>query len=106
MKHLKIHIKPVFIALLFTLGVPGISFAMPDSPVLSEVVTVQPKVRVVSGGIEITVAGERECRVSIYAVTGQIVKETVVYPGVMSIDLPKGYYIVKCDNLSTRVVVK
>lgn len=66
----------------------------------------QPQVRVVQGHIEITVPGDDARQVSIYALTGQIVKSMTVSPGVTTIELPAGYYIVKCDRVSCRVVVR
>lgn len=66
----------------------------------------QPQVRVVSGGVEIVVHGETDVHVTVYALTGQAVRTLEATPGVTSVDLPKGYYIVKCDNVSCRVIVK
>lgn len=79
---------------------PGVS-----SPEQS-VTVVQPQVRVLNGQVEIAIAGDESCQVVIYALTGQVVKSFTAHPGVNTVDLPKGYYIVKCDRVSSRVVVK
>jgi len=70
------------------------------------IVAGQPQVRVTQGRIEITVPGDDARQVSIYALTGQIVKTFTAEPGVTTVELPAGYYIVKCDRVSCRVVVR
>lgn len=66
----------------------------------------KPTIRVVSGQVEISVPGDRDVRVYVYALTGQLVKNVDARPGVTTVDLPAGYYIVKCGHLSQRVVVR
>lgn len=70
-----------------------------------EVATV-PTVRVVHGNVEITLAGDEHKQVQVFALTGQLVKSVTAAPGTTVIDLPAGYYIVKCDRLSQRVIVR
>lgn len=65
-----------------------------------------PAVRVVGGQVEITVPGDEARQVTVYTLTGQIVRTLTAQPGVTQIDLPAGYYIVKCDRLSQRVIVR
>lgn len=49
----------------------------------------------------------RELTFTVYSITGQIVKSVSVANGSsMTINLPKGFYIVKCDYWSRKVVVK
>lgn len=81
-------------------------YAEPAEAPAQTVVASQPQVRVVGSQIEITVPGDDDRTVTIYALTGQIVKTLNATPGVTIVDLPKGYYIVKCDRISCRVVVK
>lgn len=106
MKHIKNYIKTLFISL--ALGACAIpAFAEPaDASVQQSVAVSQPQVRVLNDRIEITVSGEEDCPVTIYALTGQVVKSFTAVQGVNSVELPKGYYIVKCDRYSCRVVVK
>lgn len=66
----------------------------------------KPVVKVVNGHVEITVPGDDNVQVIIYALTGQVVKNVTVPSGTSIIDLPAGYYIVKCDGLSQRVIVR
>lgn len=66
----------------------------------------QVQLKVVNGKVEIHVLSDESRRVEVYALTGQVVKTMEAQPGVNVIDLPAGYYIVKCDRLSQRVIVR
>ncbi len=54
------------------------------------------------------VAGESDATFSIYSITGQLIKTVRVSAGTrVTIDMPKGFYIVKCaGRWSRKVVVK
>lgn len=104
MKQLKQYIKALLIAA--SLGCGAAAVAMPAEAPAQSIAASQPQVRVLHGQIEITVPGEDDCQVTIYALTGQVIKSLNAAPGVTTVDLPKGYYIVKCDRISCRVVVK
>lgn len=65
-----------------------------------------PTIKVVGSQVEISLAGDSQRQVVIYALTGQIVKSMTISPGTTVIDLPAGYYIIKCDSLSKRVVIR
>lgn len=65
-----------------------------------------PVVKVMNGHVEIHLSGEESRQVLVYALTGQLVKSVTATPGVTVIDLPSGYYIVKCDRQSQRVIVR
>lgn len=69
-------------------------------------VAVQPVVKVHNGRVEISIAGNESRQVYVYSLTGQLVKSVNAQPGTTSIELPAGYYIVKCDRLSQRVIVR
>lgn len=84
------------------------SFAEPvaaEAPRVAEVSAV-PSVKVVHGSVEINIPGDDACQVYVFAITGQLVKSLVAQPGVTTIDLPAGYYIVKCDKFSQRVIIR
>lgn len=107
MKKIQLYIKSLFVALAVLTGAISVYAEPADARDLSHTVTTsQPQVRVLGGRIEITVPGDEDCPVTIYALTGQIVKTLTAAPGQTSVELPKGYYIVKCDRVSCRVVVK
>lgn len=65
-----------------------------------------PTVRVVGSHVEITVHGDETKTVSIYSLTGQLVRTIKAEPGVTTVTLAAGYYIVRCDRLSQRVIVR
>ncbi len=54
------------------------------------------------------VAGESDATFNIYSITGQLIKTVRVSAGTkVTIDVPKGFYIVKCaGRWSRKVVVK
>lgn len=95
--------------LSLALTLSGLHFnvcAEPYDSQASAIVVNQPQVRVLNGLLEINVPGDDEVSVDIYALTGQVIKSFKAVPGITTVDLPKGYYIVKCDRVSCRVVVK
>lgn len=105
MKKIKHYIYSILIATALVGAVPAV-YAEPAESVQHAINASQPQVRVLNGQIEITVPGDEDCDVTIYALTGQVVKSLTASPGVTTVDLSKGYYIVKCDRVSCRVVVK
>ena len=56
----------------------------------------------------VLVAGSRDTQFSIYSVTGQLIKTVRVNADQrLSVDVPKGFYVVKCSGQwSRKVVVK
>ncbi len=66
-------------------------------------------VRTGSGRIELAVpaAAEAPVRFFIYSITGQMLKSVDVAPGQsVAVDVPQGYYIVKCADFSRQIVVR
>lgn len=64
-------------------------------------------IRVEGSTLSITPAGEEAVNVSVYALTGQIVKQLELSPGeTASVELNKGIYIVKAGKHSQRVIVR
>ena len=104
MKRLKRGIIKLIAVVLFAGA--GAGLQAENASISQSVVVQQPQVRVLGNQVEITVPGSEDCQVSVYSLTGQVVKVVTAVPGVNIIDLPKGYYIVKCDRVSCRVVVK
>jgi len=56
--------------------------------------------------VEIVITDDSTHDVVIYALTGQVVKQLNLNSGSTVVDLNPGYYIVRIDGLSKRVVVK
>lgn len=66
-------------------------------------------VRTGSGRLELSVASAAEApvRFYVYSITGQMLKSVDVAPGQsVCVDVPQGYYIVKCADWSKQVVVR
>ena len=74
---------------------------------ITEAVTVAPEAHGGAGRI-VLVSGERENTFRIYSITGQAVKTVRLAAGQhTSVEVPKGFYVVKCDGQwSRKVVVK
>ena len=106
MRLIKRYIKLMIVALSLCCGTATLNATTSDGALNQTVVATQPQVRVVGSRIEISVSGDDDLDVTIYALTGQVVKTLKAIPGVTTVELPKGYYIVKCDRISCRVVLK
>lgn len=63
------------------------------------------KISVTDNGIEIRLTGEEPMDLTVYAITGQIVKSQSIEPGVVPVDLPRGYYIVRIGREAKRIVI-
>ena len=105
MKLVKLYIKALLCGFAFTCATIS-TLAMPAETSIQNIVVSQPQVRVIGNQVEINIPGDEDCTVTIYALTGQVVKTLNANPGITTIELQKGYYIVKCDRVSCRVVVK
>lgn len=73
---------------------------------ISTVVRTEPKIVTGSQCIEIVISDEGSHEAAIYALTGQLVKHLSISEGTTHIELKPGYYIVRIDGQSKRVVVK
>lgn len=100
--------RNIFIAgmLLFSAAAVYATPAAADAPRQASEMAAMPVVKVINGHVEIHLPGDENRQVIVYALTGQVVKSVTANPGVTVIDLPAGYYIVKCDRLSQRVIVR
>lgn len=64
-------------------------------------------VKLHAGAIELIASGDEAVHFQVYSITGQMVKSVDVAAGMsVMLDVPSGYYIVKCPMWSKRVVVK
>lgn len=89
-------------------------FAVPTTmPVLcamqqtsTEIAETTPELRVVHGGIEISNPYDIARFFYIYSITGQMVKSLEVTDGTVTVNLPQGCYIVKCDKWSKKIIVR
>ena len=65
-----------------------------------------PSINVVGQQVEIEISDDDSHQLTVYALTGQIVKNETVEFGKTLVDLPRGYYIVKVDKIAKRVIIK
>lgn len=87
-------------------AVSATSFAEPaeNNESVANVAVSKPIIRVIGSHVEITLQGNESRVVVCYSLTGQIVKTLTIHPGTTQIDLPTGYYIIRCERYSQRVI--
>lgn len=98
----------VYILLLFS----ALCAAMPA--LAAETVPVQderqadvlPTVEVTGMVLEFRTNGSEPVKFKIFSITGQLIKTIVVKSVPVKVELPKGFYIVKCDTWTKRVMLK
>lgn len=107
-----IGMKRLFIILVCALGVviasPQSSASQRDNnskTISSETIT-SPTMKPVSAGVDLSCFDGQTHRFYIYSITGQMIKSIEVTDGHVYIELPKGFYIVKCDSWSKQLVIR
>lgn len=99
------------ITVMLALAIAGaagfVAVAGPRPGIEAEVGATAPQIRTTAGAVEISFVDDATHSIDIYSITGQAVK-SLSYSGHGSvvIDLASGYYIVKVDNTSRRIVVR
>lgn len=97
----------LLICMLMLTSMAGLTYAEPaEKDSASSIVVSQPIIKVIRGHIEITISGNESKEVVCYSLTGQVVKTLTVHPGTTTFELPSGYYIIRCDRYSQRVIVR
>lgn len=66
----------------------------------------QPSVTVDKGFVELTAPEGDSVKFEIFSITGQLIKSVTVKGSTVKVDLPKGFYIIKCENWTKRVMIK
>ena len=96
------------LTLSVALAVGSVSVTMVASPTRVEQVSSDETTVVGGKGTIVMVAGDGDTTFNIYSITGQLIKTVRVNAGTrVTIDMPKGFYIVKCaGRWSRKVVVK
>lgn len=103
MKQLRITLTALFICMM-GFG-SSMAYASPTQTITNSVAD-QVLVSTSSGSITLISNSEEPVLFQIFSITGQVIKSTTVTQGSVSIDLPRGYYIVKCEHWSKTVIVK
>lgn len=94
------------IATVLVLGFSSASAVLPHNPDENRSENVaSPSVYEGVGSVSIVNPGN-EITFTIYSITGQVVKSFVMPTGNASIELPKGFYIIKCNLWSRKIVIK
>lgn len=65
-----------------------------------------PSVSVEKGFVELTSPDGEAVKFEIFSITGQLIKSVTVKGSTVKIDLPKGFYIIKCESWTKRVMLK
>lgn len=92
--------------LSFALLSPALATAEPVHAQEIEHIDQQPVVTSGNGSMTLTCPGDGHTYTfNIYSITGQLVKRVQFSQGSMSVDLPSGCYIVKCERWSKKVIV-
>lgn len=65
-----------------------------------------PTVSVDKGYIELTAPDAEPVKFEIFSITGQLIKSVTVKGATTKVDLPKGFYIIKCDSWTKRVMLR
>lgn len=101
-------LRNISVALLISLMGIGSSavYAFPAHDGISASAASQPTIKASNGSITLIVPGDNSVQFQIYSITGQAIKNVTVSHGSLSVDLPRGYYIVKCSYWSKTVIVK
>lgn len=98
------------ISIALFIGLMGIGssavYAFPAHDGISVNVASQPTIKALNGSIVITVPGDNPIHFQIFSITGQAIKSITLGQGSTTIELPKGYYIVKCSHWSKTIIVK
>lgn len=65
-----------------------------------------PELKVSGSVIELYCGDSTNVKFEIFSITGLLVKQVTLASGSMRIELPKGFYIVKCESWTRRVMLK
>lgn len=94
------------ILLLAVNAFSGQWFAEAAPAVESRVADRAPTVSVEKGYIELTAPDGDNVRFEIFSITGQLIKSLTVKGSTVKVDLPKGFYIIKYESWTKRVMLR
>lgn len=98
--------KQILALVLLLAPVAPTAFQAFCAPVLEHRVAEQPEVSVDKGYLELRAPEGMSVTFEVYSITGQIIKSVTVKSGVSRLELPKGFYIIKCERWTKRVMIK
>lgn len=66
-----------------------------------------PALRMVHGGVEVSIDGDARQTLEVYALTGRLVASVPLNPGEPTlVELPSGFYILKIGKFSSRIAIR
>lgn len=103
--------RQILLVLMFVSAMsltPLTLFAAPaaENVEMGDEVVAEPTIAVNGQQVEIEISDDETHQILVYALTGQIVKNISAENGRTVIDLPRGYYIVKVDKTTKRVIIR
>lgn len=104
---MKIHI--LILLLIFTLSGAGVMSATSyDRPEISDIHSEASTIEIKVQGHQLVIynTGDTDEPVHVYALTGQSIKSFDATPGTTTYELPSGYYIVKTQKKSSRIIIR
>jgi len=107
---MKKHLLNILSAVVVATGMAGTSaVAAAAARIDSSIAVGEPQACIVPGGVELSAPADAAdaVRFMVYSITGQVIKTVDVKAGVpVTVELPAGVYIVKCDKWSHRIIVR
>lgn len=95
----------LYIMLSFAIGTTAI--ASHDIESIDRDITLTTSVKASQGHIILSSSESKTITFHIYSIIGQLVKSVTVAPESETIvEMPRGYYIVKCEKWTKQVIVK
>ncbi len=91
------------------LGFTGSIYAnVSEKPEISDIHTEINSIEIKVQGHQLVInnTGELSEPIYVYALTGQAVKSFEAVPGTTTCELPSGYYIVKTEKKSSRIIIR
>ncbi|MDE5641931.1 MAG: T9SS type A sorting domain-containing protein [Muribaculaceae bacterium] len=88
------------------LGSARVSAVAMSEPYVQEAVAEAVEFSVRGHQLDIINNSDDSRQVVIYALTGQVVKQLEAHPGTTTVELGAGYYIVKVEKHSKRIVIR
>lgn len=107
MRKFRFILSCIVAATFLVIGCHNVSAASaPDVAEMDVISPNEPVIKVIGNSVEVEISDDTQHSLTVYAITGQIVKNENIESGRTIIELPRGYYIVKVDKTSTRIVIR
>lgn len=87
-------------------GMNAVAQSSDSENVPASIATTTPSLKSGTGQIELKATTDKPTTFFIYSITGQLMKRVNVTSGTATVELQRGYYIVKCEKWSKQAVVK